>query len=52
MNDWSPGYEPDGISWLPYLAILPPIVLSYLTLTRKERQYDPFLSIIHDNLAK
>ncbi len=20
MNDWSPGYEPDGISWLPYLA--------------------------------
>ena len=21
MNDRSPGYEPDGISWLPHLAI-------------------------------
>ncbi len=22
MNDRSPGYEPDGISWLPHLAII------------------------------
>lgn len=22
MNDRSPGYEPDGISWLPYPAML------------------------------
>ena len=37
MNDRSPGYEPDGMSWLPYLAMGFPIGVSYLTALMKSR---------------
>ena len=33
MNDRSPGYEPDGISWLPYLAIMCSIWSHYKTVS-------------------
>lgn len=39
MNDRSPGYEPDGISWLPHLAMKPPNKAVYLMFVSVQNSF-------------
>ena len=38
MNDRSPGYEPDGISWLPYLAMNIASKVYYITIMQTNNE--------------